>query len=350
MALPLSNNTTYLARNLPSVKAADLNQLQQFLAAIYTGLTTIGGLVVDGAGSAVLTARAATQALLRFQASDGTARGLTDYLGFRTGPVLETYDAFYGCTQTSGVASAVATNTPGGFQINAANASRVLRRGTLQGTDLTGTWPTGALLLEVTAARVNTDYVSMISPFFYSATDTGSTAYIVNKCVTVVEFAFCFHNTLTSIDHFIGFVSSSAASTNPVTAATLLRAGLRYAPSAKADGTIKLVTNAGAGAADGVFDTGITPVANTIYRCRLEIHRSGTPLGAQVRLFVNGALTTATGATLPIVNPLGADGAFQFYSGSTATLATRGGLEIGYYKPLIMPLGSLTAGATSSDV
>ena len=53
------------------------------------------------------------------------------------------------------------------------------------------------------------------------------------------------------------------------------------------------------GTTGSTADTGVTPALNTPYRCRLEIHRSGSPYGACVRLFINGALTSKT-TNLPI--------------------------------------------------
>lgn len=344
MTLPLSRNTS-CAPGVP-IKSKDLNDLQDFLANIYTGGATIGGLIVDGAGGIALTARFPTQALLRFQMSDGTARSLTDYLGFRTGATLEAYDNFAAWIATAGIKSAFQTGTPGGFQLTS-TANTVTAReacATALG-NLTGLWPTGGLRLDLTASRGASDSIFCFAPAIYCASDNGVTSYIVNTCVTVIEFAFCFKNTLAATDHMLG-LCSSLGSTDPISGGSVWKAAIRYAPGAKSDTTVKLVT--AAGGADNVVDTTIVPTANTIYRCRLEIHRSGTPLGALARVFINGAVTS-TVTTLPIANPLGADMGFQAFTKSTSTGA-KSGLELGYYKPLIMPLGALVGGATTSDV
>lgn len=50
MSLPLSPNTAYLAGNPPTIKAADLNALQQYLAGLYSAGYTVKSLVADGTG------------------------------------------------------------------------------------------------------------------------------------------------------------------------------------------------------------------------------------------------------------------------------------------------------------
>ncbi len=48
--LPLSPSTTYSAGTTPAIKAADLNDLEKYLAGIYAGQYTIKSLDVDGTG------------------------------------------------------------------------------------------------------------------------------------------------------------------------------------------------------------------------------------------------------------------------------------------------------------
>lgn len=310
------------------------------------GTNSQAGAIVDGIGGVTSGARGATSALVRAQASDTTARSITDYLGFRTGPTIEVYDNFFAWIATAGVKTAFQTGTPGGFQVTTTTNTVTSREAcaTALGNN-TGLFPTGALRLELNASRANTDSIFCFSPAYYCGSDNGSTSYILNTCVTVTEFAFCFHNTLTATDHAIG-LHNQLGSTDPISGASVSKAALRYAPTAKSDTTIKLVT--AAGGADNVVDTGITPTASTVYRCRLEVHRSGTPLGALARVFINGAVTS-TVTTLPILNPLGADMGFQAYTKSTSTGA-KSGIEIGYFKALTMPLGALASGALTSDV
>jgi hypothetical protein len=122
---------------------------------------------------------------------------------------------------------------------------------------------------------------------------------------------------------------------------------LRFAPGDKADTQLMLVT--GDGTADNAVSTGITPAANTIYRCRLEIHRSGTPFGAVCRLFVNGILTTSTNH-LPIFTAAPVPCWWTNYAASRATVTTTAQLELSHMKAFALPLGSLPAGALTSDV
>jgi hypothetical protein len=343
MAWPNTPLTTYVPNSTPAIKAADLNAFQSAINGISAGSTSIAGAVLDGVGGVGPVVRAATSALLRAQAGDGAARSLVDYLGFRTGPVLEIYDNFLGWNNGGG---------PGGWAVNKTANTAVDRNGTIQGTNLIGLWPTGALRLELNASRTNTDTIGIYTPFLYNGSDSGVTSYLINQCVHVFEWAFCFHGVLTSTDSYMGLISSVAPG-NPITAAAVMRAALRYAPGAKSDTHLVLVTNSSSGA-DSVVDTGITPTANTIYKCRLEVHRSGTPFGAIVRLFVGtlGGTSTLVSSTtnLPIVNSLGADAAWEAWTQSTASVASRSGLELGYWKGLMMPLGSLAAGALTSDV
>lgn len=52
MAWPLSRLTSYSAGNLPAIKAADLNELQDAVGKILTGVWTFKSLDVDGTGGA----------------------------------------------------------------------------------------------------------------------------------------------------------------------------------------------------------------------------------------------------------------------------------------------------------
>ena len=50
--LPLTPSTTYVAGSTPTIKAQDLNDIQKYLAGLYSGLYSIKSLDVDGTGGA----------------------------------------------------------------------------------------------------------------------------------------------------------------------------------------------------------------------------------------------------------------------------------------------------------
>jgi hypothetical protein len=343
MTLPLSRNTTYVPGSTPTIKAGDLNALQDFLAGLYTNTYSIAGAVIGGLGGVLLGAREATRALLRTQATDGTARSLTDYLGFRTGPVIEIVDPLFAWISTVGAKSGFAQPTPLGWQLTSTANTATARYSMTP----YATWPMGgALALTLNSSRTATDFCRADSAYFYNTYDNGSPSSIGNTNVTVVEWAFAFGNVLTSMDYWMGF-TTYASGGDPITSASTFRAGLRFAPGDKADTQLMLVT--GDGTADNAVSTGITPSANTIYRCRLEIHRSGTPFGAVCRLFVNGASTTST-MRLPIFTAAPVPCWWTNYAASRAAVPTAAQLELSHMKAFALPFGSLPAGALTSDV
>lgn len=59
-ALPTSQSTTYVANSPPAIKAQDLNDLQVFLAGIYSALFSVKALVVDGTGGNSVAGTAGT--------------------------------------------------------------------------------------------------------------------------------------------------------------------------------------------------------------------------------------------------------------------------------------------------
>lgn len=55
MTMPLSPNTTYVAGSTPSVKAQDLNDVQQYTCDLYTGARSVKALLADGTGGVAAT-------------------------------------------------------------------------------------------------------------------------------------------------------------------------------------------------------------------------------------------------------------------------------------------------------
>jgi hypothetical protein len=58
--LPLTPSTTYVANGTPVVKAQDLNDLQKYLAGLYSAIYTVKALVIDGNGGASASGVAGT--------------------------------------------------------------------------------------------------------------------------------------------------------------------------------------------------------------------------------------------------------------------------------------------------
>lgn len=54
--LPLTPSTTYVANSTPVIKAQDLNDLQKYLAGLYSALYTVKALTIDGTGGTGATA------------------------------------------------------------------------------------------------------------------------------------------------------------------------------------------------------------------------------------------------------------------------------------------------------
>lgn len=55
MGLPLTPSTTYVANSTPVIKAQDLNDLQKYLAGMYSATYSVKALVVDGTGGNATT-------------------------------------------------------------------------------------------------------------------------------------------------------------------------------------------------------------------------------------------------------------------------------------------------------
>lgn len=346
MAMPLSPNTTYVPSSTPSIKAQDLNDCQTFTSGLYAGVYSIAGQVLDGVGGAGPVARAATTALQRAEDGHGHARSLVDYLGYRTGPVIEVCDSLIGLGSTTGATSGPIAGGLLGWSVTGSTHTKTGHYGPTQLAQLHNSWPTGAWVQELTSSRTSSDSIYAFTSPFISGFDDGVAGSPLSSSVAVFEWAVGADNSITSTEWFQGAIFLGTA-VSPITTTTL-KAGLRWAPSTKGDTSMMLVTCDAT--TENAVSTGIALLPGTVYRCRLEIHRSGSPLGKRIRLFINGILTTAT-ANLPILaSPTNTDMMFEYFTASTATIGSPSGLEIGYFKTFAMPLGSLTAGALTSDV
>ena len=356
MTMPLSPNTTYVAMSTPSVKANDLNDLQNYLSGLYSGIYSIAGAVLDGTGGAGPAAHLPTSALLQTRATDGTCRSNTDYLGFRTGPVVETIDSFMGVTAAViGARSAVFIGGAAGWTVTS-TANTVTGKGGVLGSG--GAFPGGTLRAGFSTGRAGGNSIILSTGLFYNVfsgtTYVGVDVSVTSKIVTVIEWAFVAGQagvSNTNLDWFMGLGADAA--TNPLTTAGYMTAALRFAPSNNSDATMKLVT--GDGTTQNVVDTGIAPVVNTRYRVRMEIHRSGSALGSDlVRLYIaagtSPAVVVSSALNLPLNASVPLDLLWKAFLDSTSNPGTVAEIDFGYWKMFAQPHGPLAAGALTSDV
>src|SRR5690348_9530501 len=89
MSAPLSPTTTYSPSSTPSIKAQDLNDLQQYLySGLYSGLFSIKALTIDSTGGVSVTL-SANSPLTTWKDTAGNVRGIIDHNGYRTGRTYE---------------------------------------------------------------------------------------------------------------------------------------------------------------------------------------------------------------------------------------------------------------------
>lgn len=355
MAWPLTPFRT-MADGSTFWDAALGNALQAGTNGIIGGTYSLAGAVLDNVGGVSQAARSATSALQRAQASDGTARSTTDWLGFRTGPVIETIDSFMGMkAAVSGVQAAVSFGGAAGWVVTSTTNTSTGRVGALGNS---GMFPGGACQLLLKSARTSADSIILSSNLFYNAfsatTFSGVDCSIAKAVVTVFEWGFAvgyLGANNTSADWFMGLGTDAA--TNPLTTAGYMTAALRFAPTQNSDTTIQFVT--GDGTTQNAINTTLTPAFNTRYRVRMEIHRSLSPLGLDViKLYIatgSGASTLfSTSTNLPISGSLPYDLLWKTYFKSTGTPSNNAEIDLAYWKMFAQPYGGLTSGALSSDV
>jgi hypothetical protein len=295
--------------------------------------------VLDGIGGTVLAARVATSALLRAQSSDGLTRSLTDYLGFRAGPVLEKQIDWSSVPQQATTVP-VSTAYIGGCQlVISANGRASFNGSGGQASSPSGLWPTGAYILALQASRANGDKIYIFHQPNYSAY-TG--AAIFTKTIQVIEWSMCPHGTLANTDFFVGILPYAFSAP---WAAGQLKAGLRFHQSA---GDTHYMLASSDGTTESAVDTGVTPVVGTTIRCRLEFHKAGSPFGAGLRFFLNGTLITKA-TNLPYTALIPVDGVFAMYTEATGAGA-ESGIEVGTARMLATLYGGgLDASLATSD-
>jgi hypothetical protein len=340
MAMPLSPNTTYVPGGPPAIKARDLNDFQTYICGLYNGVYSVAGQIVDGTGGAGPVARAATTALFRAEDGAGGARGIVDYLGFRTGPVIEVVDNFLGVQQKSGAQSAAYVGGNGGWYTTGTTNSSSGYGGNLPYAG------GGAQKLTLSSSRTNSDYVGLYNLSPYNGLTGAASPYdVLDNSVTVFEWAFAFDSVYSNANLFMGLVAGSTLATGPASpTAGIVQAGIRYSLLGGDTSLVFISGNSGVVADPPTLIT--LPAANTLMRCRYEIHRSGTPFGAVARLFINGSLfSTTTMPTASTSTPC----VFQFVLVSTGT-GSAINMYLQYWKMFATPFGKLTAGALTSDV
>lgn len=318
--------------------------------------TSAAGIVAQGPssgyGPAIVTKQSATgniAAQQRAQRSDGAPMATTDYLGFRSGWIFE-HQFFNDIPTIAGGTSGNAAGWSAGTTTNA----RVGWSSPIGGGNLAGVWPGGAIYLVFTNPRTNTDTAYLQGPSYYNMTNnaTFDPSGYFNQQVWSFEFVMAFEDTLSGADYWIGW-SSATAPTLPTASVSTVCAGIKFKQSAGGtfggDTQLQLLT--GDSTTQSQISLNITPALDARYRIRLELHRSGSPYGACVRCFVNGALTTKT-TNLPITSTLGGDMPFQFIAVSTVGASTTPRLQMGPIRVngFLASSGPLTAGPTTSDV
>jgi hypothetical protein len=294
--------------------------------------------------NAGLPSLSSTQAQTRYQATDTTARSIVDYLGFRTGPVIETVDSTMGIKGFSGVQSAAFLGGVAGWSVTSTTNSSGVRQGGLANA---GCFPGGVYELSLTSARTSSDSILFGTPLFYN-TYSGTGLFgsadprIADYVVTPIEWAFALGDSgsnSANADWFMGLGTDLA--TIPFTSpSTYITAALRYAPTANGDTTINLITSDGT--TQHTVNTGLTPTSQTRYRVRLEIHRAHSALGsAVVRCYIattSGANTQVASTlftstvNLPINATLPVDLLWKVYLKSTGAPSTAARIDLAYWK------------------
>lgn len=315
------------------------NAIQSAINNISTQQASLAGAVLDGIGGQAKTARSAITALLRAEDGASHARGIVDYLGFRTGPVIELYDSLQGNGGYPGGVTSVSTilqGSPLGWMCTKATTNFTNQVNTATSV-FAGTWNPG-----FNSSRTASDSLLFTSGGFYN----GSSGTAFDQQVCVFEWGFAIDSTsLAAMDIYVGLGPQfNNTPFTPGTSGGFLV--LRFAPGGFSDTTFKLVSYNGA--TTTTVDTGIAPAANTAYRIRLEMHRASTPLGTLGRVFINGAPSSTT-ATLPIA----VSGGTRFGLCVQALSRGTGGivsLGLAYAKIFMLPYGLVPGGATTSDV
>lgn len=111
--LPLTPSTTYVANTTPVVKAQDLNDLQKYLAGLFSAIYSVKALVIDGTGGTGVTPVAGTVKV------SATVSGFSNAAPFNTASVpwgqIAKEQALLGAAQCSIVAGVL--QQCGGFNI-----------------------------------------------------------------------------------------------------------------------------------------------------------------------------------------------------------------------------------------
>lgn len=319
--------------------------------------TSGAGVVAKAASSALSPALVTQQASTtnigaqqRAMRSDNYPGATVDYLGFRSGWVVE--ERMFGQMANQ---SGAGTTRSGIWRVDTTtNASAGWQAALVGG----GAWAGGSLHNTCNSSRTNADSSVFTSPYFYNATHdlvTFDPKGIFDTQIWVAELVFAITGGTAgaappaSVDYFIGWTSASIPST-PWSASSVSVAGIRFKQSS-ADGAWLAFTGDGTTQSTGALTTVPAMTIDTRHRLRIELHRANSPYGNCMRILLDGVLTTRT-TNFPVVNGLGGDLAFQVGVWSTATVVSIGELTYSQVRinGYIGDDGPLVAGPTTSDV
>ena len=164
--------------------------------------------------------------MLRAEDGAGHARGLVDYLGFRTGPVIEIADNFMGCQQKSGAQTGAFVGGNGGWYTTGTTNSS-----SGYGANL-GYQGGGAEVLSLSGSRTSSDSIGLFNLAVYNALTTALAPFSgLDGTVTVFEWAFTFGAAYTNANLFMGIATGSALNTGFTLPVSGVQAGVRYSLS-----------------------------------------------------------------------------------------------------------------------
>jgi hypothetical protein len=325
MALPFSPNTTYVASGTPSIKAQDLNDLQKYMGGVYSASYSLKGIRMDGVGgvASAPTSRVeflgplgSTLPLLAMLNEAGAIRYVFDHTGYPIGGSISRFDENWLGPAVGATGSQWATTLGAGASIAHGSPS----------------------------ASYNSRYVT-ITP----STSGGATLYsLMSTALMVIANAA---GMSLEIVFDVGLNAAAAGTASNSSWFFGLDAGLDPGGAdvqlvglyKKYNGAAwKFLSGAGGLQAIGSSSPSTNPTSGTVPvdRIKIELHGSGSPLGAYQALFyVNeAAIGSVVAANLPTV-------AVRLLMGSFNEGGVPAGGPIGYVGPITAIWNRLAAPA-----
>jgi hypothetical protein len=272
------------------------------------GVRTVGagtGAGVDASttttGPALVTRNASTSIIAQQRSYDegGSAKAITDYLGYRNlGRIVTIHEPFSALLADDGATLAY---TYGAFGITRLALNRTDATNFLFDLGINNSATTGVFNPQLTLT-VASGASSAAGNYMYAS---GGVPYFPNKngSNTNYSMAFEFEVALGSVagnngaDIFIGW---HALDTSDPFASGKNSFGICKRGGTTNDTIWQIVTNTGTGASTFTPLTGMSMANNTLNRFRMEFHGSSSPFGKCLRVFVDGVLRgTVASAGLP---------------------------------------------------